>query len=459
VRFYGGADPLIASPFPFPSAAAVALGAKGVAASAIWRERGGGDQDIAIDIRRAFQRFSGFADGRWEHVNGRPPSLKFNKYNPFGEVPFFRATRDGRHVIALNIYPGLHQKALTLLDCADNVKSIHEAIARRDADELEEAAADAGIIIAKVRSTEEFFQEQQYQQVLQHMPLISVEKIADGDPQPLAAGASTPLEDIRALGMAHVIAGPGIGRDLASFGADVLNVWRPDDSEVEMFYWDTQVGMRSAYLSDTGDDRAKLDELLRETDVFFSNRHPGYLEQVGLTADKVAVGHRGLIHAQVLLHGAEGPWATRPGFDEVGACVSGMFALGGTLEDPRQPPMLPIVDNIVGWFGTVGVLEALRRRAVEGGSYRVRVSLTRVCLWMISLGIFDKEFATTTAGSTAEHSAIPPELFTAKTPLGTYQGMTDQIEFSSLPQGFTATVLHPMGADQPEWLPRATNPA
>ena len=99
---------------------------------------------------------------------------------------------------------------------------------------------------------------------------------------------------------------------------------------------------------------------------------------------------------------------------------------------------MPIIDNIVGWFGTVGVLEALRRRAVEGGSYRVRVSLTRVCLWLISLGIFDKKFATatagSTAGSTAEDSAIPPELFTAKTPLGTYQGMTDQIEFSSLPQ-------------------------
>jgi hypothetical protein len=394
VRFYGGADPLIASPFHFASAAAVALGAKGVAASAIWRERGGANQDIAVDIRRAFQRFSGFADGRWEQINGRPPSLKGNKYNPFGDLPFFRPTRDGRHVVALNVYPGLHQKALTFLDCADNAESINKAIARRDADELEEAAAEAGIIMAKVRSSEEFFQEQQYQQVLQH-------------------------------------------------------------SEVEMFYWDTQVGMRSTYLSDTGDDRARLDELLREADVFFSNRHPGHLEQVGLSAEEVAAGHRGLIHAQVLLHGAEGPWATRPGFDEIGACVSGIFALGGTLEDPRMPPMLPIVDNIVGWFGTVGVLEALRRRAVEGGSYRVRVSLTRVCLWLISLGIFDKEFAATTAGSTAEHSAIPPELFTAQTPLGTYQGMTDQIEFSSLPQGFTTTVLQPMGADHPEWLPRA----
>jgi hypothetical protein len=37
--------------------------------------------------------------------------------------------------------------------------------------------------------------------------------------------------------------------------------------------------------------------------------------------------------------------------------------------------------------------------------------------------------------------------------------MTDPIEFSSLPQGFTTTVLQPMGADRPEWLPRTKNPA
>ncbi|WP_432837998.1 CoA transferase [Dactylosporangium sp. CA-092794] len=452
VHFYGGTDPLIDSPFLFANAAAVALAAKGVAASAIWRERGGSDQDIAIDVRKAFKRFMGFQDGLWEQINGRPPSFKWNKYNPFGEVPFFRATRDGRHVVALNVYPGLHQKALTLLDCADNRESINKAIARRDADELEEAAAAAGVIIAKVRSTEEFFQEQQYQQVLQHMPLISVVKIADGDPQPLPTGASRPLAGIRALGMGHVIAGAGIGRDLASFGAEVLNVWRPDDSEIEPFYWDTQVGMRSTYLSDAGNDRAKLDELLQGADVFFSNRHPGYLERAGLTADDVCAQHSGLIHAQVLLHGAEGPWATRPGFDEIGACVSGIFALGGTLENPKQPPMLPIVDNIVGWFGTVGVLQALRRRASEGGSYRVQVSLTRVCLWLISLGILDKNFAASTAGSVPEHSAIAPELFTAQTPFGTYQGMTDQIEFSSLPQGFGTTVLEPMGASRAAWL-------
>ena len=134
VRFYGGADPLIASPFRFASAAAVALAAKGVAASAIWRDRGGNDQDIAIDVRKAFQRFSGFADGRWEQINGRPPSLKWNKYNPFVEIPFFRATKDGRHVVALNVYPGLHHKALNLLNCADSAQAVndgHREVERR----------------------------------------------------------------------------------------------------------------------------------------------------------------------------------------------------------------------------------------------------------------------------------------------------------------------------------------
>jgi hypothetical protein len=85
LRFYGG-DPLVPSRFRFAAAAAVALAAKGVAASAIWRDRGGADQDVSIDARKAFQRFSGFFEGKWEQVNGRPPTLKWNKHNPFMEM-------------------------------------------------------------------------------------------------------------------------------------------------------------------------------------------------------------------------------------------------------------------------------------------------------------------------------------------------------------------------------------
>jgi crotonobetainyl-CoA:carnitine CoA-transferase CaiB-like acyl-CoA transferase len=451
ISFYGK-DPLIPSVLRFASAAAVTLAAKAVAASAIWQDRGGTEQDIAIDARKAMRRFSGFFEGRWETINGRPPSLKWNTTNPFFAPPFFRPTRDGRHVVALNIYPGLHSKALNLLKCSDNPDSVNAAIAQWTADDLEQAAANAGIVIAKVRSLPEFMAEAQYRDVLAEMPLISIEKIGSSEPIPFASGATMPLNGIRALGMGHVIAGAGLGRDLASFGADVLNVWRPGDSELEPFYWDAQVGMRSTYLGDDAADRATFFALLDDADVFFANRHPGFLEQSGLTAEALCARRKGLVHAQVLLHGASGPWALRPGFDEIGACVSGVFAAEGTLAEPKQPPIVPIVDNLVGWLGSIGVMAALRRRAREGGSYRVRVSLTRTCLWLMSLGLFDKDFAKAKAGSDAEHEMVAPDLFTAETPLGTYQGMTDQIGFSSLKQGF-ATVLQPMGASKPEWLP------
>ena len=242
-----------------------------------------------------------------------------------------------------------------------------------------------------------------------------------------------------------------MGRDLAYYGADVLNIWRPNDTEVEAFTWDVQIGMRSTILDSSKEDRAKFDHLLKDADVFFSNRRPGYLEKYGLTAEELSAKKPGLIHAKVVLNGEQGPWSNWVGFDEIGAAVAGVFANEGTLTQPSSPPIIPICDNIVGWLGTTGVLEALRRRATEGGSYRVVVSLTRTVLWLLSLGIFDKAYANETAGSTDEHKSVAPDLFTAETPLGTYQGMTDQVVLSKTAGSFR-TVLVPRGSSKPEWL-------
>jgi crotonobetainyl-CoA:carnitine CoA-transferase CaiB-like acyl-CoA transferase len=130
-----------------------------------------------------------------------------------------------------------------------------------------------------------------------------------------------------------------------------------------------------------------------------------------------------------------------------------VFCIEGSPAQPKSPPIIPICDNVVGWLGTVGIMAALRRRAIEGGSYRVTVSLTRTVLWLMSLGIFDKDYAKATAGSTDEHTLVAPDLFTAQTPLGTYQGMTDQAVMSRTPPSLR-TVLVPRGSGKPEWLPR-----
>jgi crotonobetainyl-CoA:carnitine CoA-transferase CaiB-like acyl-CoA transferase len=451
LSFYGQ-DPIIPSPHRFGAMAAVGLAAKATAVAALWRSQTGEGQDIYVDVRKALRRFSGFFEGKWETINGRGPTMGADRYNPFWEIPLFRKTRDGRHVVAINIYPGLHSRALNFLKCSDSPQSINNAIAQWNADDLESAAQEAGVVFAKVRTNDEFRKVAQYTEVLSKMPLIILEKIGESEPVPFKRGAKTPLEGIRALGMGHVIAGAGIGRDLAYFGADVLNTWRPNDTEVEGFIWDVQVGMRSAILDGSKEDRAKFDHILKDADVFFSNRRPGYLEKYGLTAEELTQQKPGLIHAKVVLHGEQGPWSNWVGFDEIGVGSSRLvFANEGTLSEPSSPTIIPICDNVVGWLVTVGILKALRRRATEGGSYRVVVSLTKTVLWLLSLGIFDKAYAKATAGSTEEHAPVAPDLFTAETPLGTYQGMTDQVVLSRTPGAFR-TVLVPRGSSKPEWL-------
>jgi len=450
LTFYGQ-DPIIASPHRFGTMAAVGLAARSVALAALWKSQTGEGQDIHVDVRKALRRFSGFFEGKWETINGRGPSMYADRDNPFWEIPLFRKTRDGGHVVALNVYPRLQARALNFLRASDSNESVNNAILQWRADELETAGQEAGLVFAKVRTYEEFLREPQYTEVLSKMPLITVEKIGESEPVPFKRGAKTPLEGIRAFGMGHVIAGAGMGRDLAYYGADVLNIWRPNDTEVEGFVWDVQIGMRSTILDGSKEDRAKFDHLLKDADVFFSNRRPGYLERYGLTAEELSEKKPGLIHAKVVLHGERGPWSNWVGFDEVGAAVAGSFAIEGTLTQPSSPPIIPICDNVVGWLGTTGILEALRRRATEGGSYRVVVSLTRTVLWLLSLGIFDKKYAKQTAGSTDEHKSVAPDLFTAETPLGTYQGMTDQVVLSKTPGSFR-TVLVPRGSSKPEWL-------
>lgn len=129
-----------------------------------------------------------------------------------------------------------------------------------------------------------------------------------------------------------------------------------------------------------------------------------------------------------------------------------MFAAEGTLEQPKLPPTAIVNDYLVAWLAATGAMTALGRRASEGGSYRVHVSLTRAAMWLLELGTLDKEFITKTVGTGGDHALIDPQLFTSLTPLGIYQGVTENVTLSRTPHHYM-NVLSPRGADQPVWLP------
>jgi len=447
-----GADPIVPSTVRLGAAPAIGLVAKSVGLAALWRHRGGSGQDISMDLRKAPHRLCPFYDKKWELVNGLPPTNTADPGSPLS-LTFYRAG-DGRWVMPLNIYPKLKSKTLKLLRTYDDATAIAAAIARWKAAELEEAGAEAGIVMPMVRSTEEFLETTQYREVLAGLPLIEVEKIGDSPPEPLPEGALQPLDGIRALGLGHVIAGAGIGRSLAQHGADALNLWRPTEWENPVVYLSANVGVRSATV-DYARNPAALEtvrELLRGADVFYANRRPGEVSKLGLSPQQAAAIRPGIIHTTVSLHGERGPWATRVGFDQTAGCVTGMMTLEGSADQPVLPDIGVVNDYLVPWLATAGICSALIRRATEGGSYRVHISLTRIALWIISLGIFDKNFARSIAGSGGDHAYLDPDTFTAETPLGLYQGVTDQVRMSATPGNFR-TILVPRGSGRPTWLP------
>ncbi len=449
---FHGKDPIVPSVFRLASAAAIGLVAKSVAISKLWRMRCGEGQDIEVDLGQALRRLSPFYEKKWELLNGYPPGMPSDPACPFMPYHFYE-TRDGRHILLLNIYPRLKTAALRFLRCTDDSRAIAEAIRKWDAQGLEQAMAESGLQATIVRTMEEFLALEQGR-LLADSPLIEIEKIGDSPPEPLPVRGDSPLVGVRALGLGHVISGAALGRALALHGADVLNVWRPSDFEFDLMYYSANVGMRSTTLDiDLESGLQQFKSLLREADVLFANRRPGRLERYGLDPDEAAAIRPGIVHATISLYGNCGPWSERIGFDQAAGAATGILALEGSLQAPQLPEIFVVNDYLAAWLAELGVAVALGRRAVEGGSYRVHVSLARVAMWLHTLGIFDKSYARTIAGSGPDHMYSEPEVFTVQTPCGLYQGIAEQVRMSRTP-GHYRTVLVPRGSCRAAWLDR-----
>ncbi|MEU0969078.1 CoA transferase [Streptomyces sp. NPDC005917] len=456
-----GADPIVPSIMRLGAVPALGMTAKSVALAALWRRRTGEGQDITMDLRKAPHRLCPFYDKKWELLNGYPGGTPSDPANPLG-FDFYQ-TRDGRWVIPLNPYPKIKNAVYKLLHTWPEKQAVADAISKWDAADLERAGDETGVVMPMLRSTEEFLREPAYEYIAQQ-PLIKIEKIGDSEPEPLSAAAAQPLSGLRALGMGHIIAGAGVGRDLAQHGADVLNIWRPNELEHDSTYNTANVGVRSTTIDPYAPEgRAKIRGLLRDADLFYANRRPGYLEKVGLSAEEAADIRPGIIHISISLAGETGPWAHRVGFDQTAGALSGIMLMegeDGVAAQPTSTPALPYIsvvnDYVLSWLATTGALAALMRRATDGGSYRVTLNLTRIATWILSLGIFDRDYAHATAlnpDPDSPHAYLDPDTFTADTPCGHYQGVTDQIIMTRTP-GHFRDVLLPRGSSAPLWLPR-----
>jgi crotonobetainyl-CoA:carnitine CoA-transferase CaiB-like acyl-CoA transferase len=203
-----------------------------------------------------------------------------------------------------------------------------------------------------------------------------------------------PLEGIRVLELARILAGPWAGQLLADLGAEVIKVERPgsgDDTRswgppfVEAaqgghldaaYFHACNRGKRSVAIDFETDAGAEtVRSLAREADVVIENFKVGGLRKYGLDHESLARLNPCLVTCSITGFGQDGPYAPRAGYDFMIQAMGGIMDLTGTPEGEPQKIGVAFADVFTGVYSVVGILAALRRRDETGQGAHVDMAL------------------------------------------------------------------------------------
>src|SRR5437660_1753602 len=380
VAFTGGADPVLPTPFRIGTAGAATIAASGLAAAALWQARTGRRQQVTVDLRQAA---ASLRSGHYMKLAEAKVSTARNTI--MGVYP----TRDGRWSYLHCNFPNHRAAALSVLGVAEDREAVTRAVATWNAADLEEAIITAKGAGGMVRSQAEWASHPQAAAIAA-LPLMEIVRIGDSPPEPLPAG-DRPLHGIRVLDLTRVLAGPTCARTLAEHGADVLKITGVHLPNLGYQEYDTGHGKLSAHLDlREPKDIEILRRLVRETDVFSQGYRPGTLGDRGFSPEALAKLRPGIVFVSLCAFSHVGPWASRRGFDTVVQTVSGITSRQGELfpGSAPGPQFYPVsaIDYLTGYLMAFGALVALARRAREGGSWLVRISLAQTGRWLVGRG-------------------------------------------------------------------------
>jgi crotonobetainyl-CoA:carnitine CoA-transferase CaiB-like acyl-CoA transferase len=396
-------------------------------------------QDLRIGVRPAA---AAMRSAYYLRIDGTRPKEIWDPLSGYYPV------RDGRWISIHCNFPNHRDAAMAVLGKPADRAAAEAASARWDGLELEDAIHAAKGCAGLARTAEEWARHP-HAQAVGNQPLLEIQKLSDARPEPLPGGAR-PLSGLRVLDLTRVLAGPTCARALAEHGADVLKIAGPHLPDSGSAEFDTGIGKLQAFL----DLRAKegveaLRDLVRTGDVFSQSFRPGTLAARGFSPEEAAQLRPGIVYVTLSAWGTTGPWRDRRGFDSIVQTVSGMaYRQGGDGSDPRKPKLLPVsvIDYVSGYLMAFGALAALNRRATEGGSWLVRVSLARTGKWIVDRGLVE--------GFASAPSELPPEELKALLmQTQRYTHLKPVLELSETPP-FWARPPAPLGSHPAEWPAR-----
>jgi len=252
--------------------------------------------------------------------------------------------------------------------------------------------------------------------------------------------------------MTQVRAGPTAARQLADWGADVIQVQMPehmrgDDTlggQEGSDYQYTHRNKRSITLNlKEPEGIAVLKELIKTADVLLENFRPDVKTRLGIDYNVLSKINPRLVYASISGFGQTGPYATRPGFDQIAQGMGGLMSVTGL---PEQGPLrvgIPIADLCGGIFAAYGVTVALLEREHSGKGQWLHTSLLEAMIYMM-------DFQTSRWTIDGEIPGQAGNFHPTSIPTGVYKTSDGHINIAVFGGKIWERFAEAMGA--PEWI-------
>ena len=209
---------------------------------------------------------------------------------------------------------------------------------------------------------------------------------------------ATPLEGLKVIELARILAGPWAGQTLGDLGAEVIKVEAPEGDDTRQWgppfverendktasYFHSCNRGKSSVIVDfrTHEGKASLIELVRDADILIENFKVGGLKKYGLDYENLAKVNPKLIYCSITGFGQTGPYAHRAGYDYIIQGMSGFMSITGEPDGAPQRAGVAITDIFTGVYATSAILAALHMRARTGKGQHIDMSLldSAVCV-------------------------------------------------------------------------------
>ncbi len=264
--------------------------------------------------------------------------------------------------------------------------------------------------------------------------------------------ASQALARFRVIDMTQVRAGPTAARQLADWGADVIQVQMPEHMRGDdtlggqdgSDYQYTHRNKRSITLNlKEPEGIAILKKLVSTADVLLENFRPDVKHRLGIDYESLSKINPKLVYASISGFGQTGPYANRPGFDQIAQGMGGLMSVTGL---PGHGPLrvgIPIADLCGGIFAAYGVTVALLEREQSGKGQWLHTSLLEAMIYMM-------DFQTARWTIDGEIPGQAGNFHPTSIPTGVYKTKDGHINIAVFGGKIWERFCHALGA--PEWI-------